>query len=75
MGNMGNAGGDGDNGDDGDTPGAVLAEHEGQPGLIKSEWAPIAGGFLPGEVIEVSSDMLSEPSCTPSPVFFLTPPS
>ncbi len=68
----GDCGGDGD---DGDTPRAVLAEHEGQPGLIKSEWVPITGGFLPGEVIEVSSDMPSEPSCTPSLVFFLTPPS
>ncbi len=69
---VGDGGGDGD---DGDTPGAVLAEHEGQPGLIKLVWVPITGGFLPGEVIEVSSDMPSEPSCTPSPVFFLTPPS
>ncbi len=71
----GDVGNVGEDGDDGDTPGAVLAEHKGQPGLIKSEWVPIAGGFLPGEVIEVSSDMLSEPSHTPSPVFFLTPPS
>ena len=72
AGDVGDCGGDGD---DGDTPRAVLAEHEGQPGLIKSEWVPIAGGFLPGEVIKVSSDTPSEPSCTPSPVFFLTPPS
>ena len=64
----------GDGGDDGDTPGAVLAEHKGQPGLVKSEWVPIAGRFLPGEVIEVSLDMLTELSHTPSPVFYLTPP-
>ncbi len=75
VGDAGNVGNDGDDGDDEDTPEAVLAEHEGQPGLINLEWAPIAGRFLPGEVIEVSSDTLSEPSCTPSPVFFLTPPS
>ena len=53
----------------------MLAEHKGQPGLIKLEWVPIAGGFLPGEVIEVLLDTPSEPSHTPSPVFFLTPPS
>ncbi len=64
----------GDDGDDGDTPGAVLAKHEGQPGLVKSEWVPIAGRFLPGEVIEVLLDILTEPSHTPSPVFYLTPP-
>ncbi len=72
---MGDVGNGGEDGDDGDTPRAVLAKHEGQPGLIKLEWVPIAGRFLPGEVIEVSSDMPSEPSRTPSPVFFLTPPS
>ncbi len=71
----GDSGNGRDDGDDGDTPGAALAEHEGQPSLIKSEWVPIAGEFLPREVIEVLSDMPSELSSTPSPVFFLTPPS
>ena len=52
----------------------MLAEHKGQPGLIKLEWVPITGRFLPGEVIEVLLDMPSEPSHTP-PIFFLTPPS
>ncbi len=72
---VGDTGNGRDDGDDRDTPRATLAEHEGQPSLIKSEWAPITGRFLPGEVIEVSSDTLSEPSRTLSLVFFLTLPS
>ncbi len=34
---VGNVGDGGDDGDDRDTPRAVLAKHEGQPGLVKLE--------------------------------------